>query len=397
VLSSDVKLSKNGGTFANKADATAPSHNANGFYKVTLNSVDLNTAGWLDVSIKVAGALSVWARIQVVTQATWDALHTDGLHNFDPAIDTVTTVTTVTDLGATAQSRVKTKCEEALQTFNLDNVIQKSATVGTGSTTTTLTSDLSETTLNYWKGSLLVMTSGALKGQARRVTAYLNGGNISVSPVLTGSAPVSGDTFVLMSFTDQMVADSLGATSQVVIDAIVDQSLVDYDAVVPADLPANFADLAITPTNGEVTVGTNNDKTGYSISGTKTTLDVLKDFDPTTQEVDIGKVKGTPVTGVNDFKADVTNLDATVSSRATPADVASELDTRVSTDTLNELGTAPPKNPSIEQAIMWLYMMTRNVLKSTSTQMKVHNDAGTVVATQNLSDDGTTFTKNKAV
>lgn len=39
--------------------------------------------------------------------------------------------------------------------------------------------------------------------------------------------------------------------------------------------PTNFADLAITATTGKVTVGTNDDKTGYSISGTTTTLDAL--------------------------------------------------------------------------------------------------------------------------
>jgi len=53
--------------------------------------------------------------------------------------------------------------------------------------------------------------------------------------------------------------------------------------------PTNFADLAITVTTGQVTVGTNNDKTGYtastvsdktgySISGVKTTLDALNDI-----------------------------------------------------------------------------------------------------------------------
>ncbi|NIP53939.1 MAG: hypothetical protein GWN00_12515, partial [Aliifodinibius sp.] len=43
-------------------------------------------------------------------------------------------------------------------------------------------------------------------------------------------------------------------------------------------LPTNFSDLAITASTGKVTVGTNSDKTGYSISGTKTTLDALNDI-----------------------------------------------------------------------------------------------------------------------
>lgn len=41
-------------------------------------------------------------------------------------------------------------------------------------------------------------------------------------------------------------------------------------------LPANFSDLAITASTGRVTAGTVSDKTGYSISGTTTTLDALQ-------------------------------------------------------------------------------------------------------------------------
>ena len=48
-------------------------------------------------------------------------------------------------------------------------------------------------------------------------------------------------------------------------------------ALLASSAPTNFGDLAITVTTGQVTVGTNADKTGYSISGTKTTLDALND------------------------------------------------------------------------------------------------------------------------
>jgi len=44
-------------------------------------------------------------------------------------------------------------------------------------------------------------------------------------------------------------------------------------ALLAASAPTNFGDLAITASSGKVTVGTNDDKTGYSISGTITTLD----------------------------------------------------------------------------------------------------------------------------
>lgn len=49
-------------------------------------------------------------------------------------------------------------------------------------------------------------------------------------------------------------------------------------ALLAASAPTNFGDMAITVTTGQVTIGTNNDKSGYSISGTKTTLDALNDI-----------------------------------------------------------------------------------------------------------------------
>ena len=56
-------------------------------------------------------------------------------------------------------------------------------------------------------------------------------------------------------------------------------------ALLAASAPTNFSDMAITVTTGRVTVGTNNDKTGYSISGTLTTLDALNNFNPATDTV----------------------------------------------------------------------------------------------------------------
>lgn len=49
-------------------------------------------------------------------------------------------------------------------------------------------------------------------------------------------------------------------------------------ALLAASAPTNFSDLAITVTSGRVDINVNNDKAGYSISGTKTTLDALNDI-----------------------------------------------------------------------------------------------------------------------
>lgn len=63
--------------------------------------------------------------------------------------------------------------------------------------------------------------------------------------------------------------------------------------------PANFADLAITLTTGRVTVGTNADKTGYSISGTKTTLDALNDLSAAQVNAEVDSALDTAIPAVN--------------------------------------------------------------------------------------------------
>lgn len=106
-----------------------------------------------------------------------------------------------------------------------------------------------------------------------------------------GFLPVWEDFMVL----SQQVFDSLvTGSNKLEVDAVeisgsttaaddVQANIANLDASVASRLaaaaaPANFDDLAITATTGRVTVGTNNDKAGYSISGTKTTLDDLNDL-----------------------------------------------------------------------------------------------------------------------
>lgn len=85
------------------------------------------------------------------------------------------------------------------------------------------------------------------------------------------------------------------------------------NALLASSAPTNFSDLAISVTTGQVTVGTNNDKAGYSISGTKTTLDALNDITSAsvwaeatrtlTSGANIVLAKGVGVTGFNDIAA----------------------------------------------------------------------------------------------
>jgi len=91
------------------------------------------------------------------------------------------------------------------------------------------------------------------------------------------------------------------------------------------------------------------------------------------------------------------NLDAAISSRATPAQVNTEVSDVIKTDTIAELPqAAPDATPTLEKAIMLLYMALRNKLDVTASVKEIHNDAGTVIAKKALSDDGTTYSEAEA-
>lgn len=110
----------------------------------------------------------------------------------------------------------------------------------------------------------------------------------------------------------------------------------------------------------------------------------ISNFNPLTQTVNLG----TSQTGVT-----IGTVNALGSSAL--ASVLTQVRTALSTDTMTELGSVPSATPTIHQALMLSYMSLRNEHTATSSQEKIKNNAGTVIATSTLSDDGTTYTKGQ--
>jgi len=105
-------------------------------------------------------------------------------------------------------------------------------------------------------------------------------------------------------------------------------------------------------------------------------------------------------TAADNVEANIGNLDAAVSTRSTltSANVNTEVVDVLRTDTMTELSQAvPPATPTMEEAVMLLYMAVRNKLTVTNGEKGFYNDAGTKVAKKTLSDDGTTYTESEAV
>jgi hypothetical protein len=80
-------------------------------------------------------------------------------------------------------------------------------------------------------------------------------------------------------------------------------------ALLASSAPTNFGDLTITPTTGRVDINTNNDKTGYSISGTLTTLDSLENV----SQAEVQSACDTAITSntdINNIDTGVNNIEA---------------------------------------------------------------------------------------
>jgi hypothetical protein len=96
--------------------------------------------------------------------------------------------------------------------------------------------------------------------------------------------------------------------------------------------------------------------------------------------------------------AEIPNLDAAISSRSTvtTGQVNAEVVDVLTVDTIPELSQAQPATtPTVATALMLLYMALRNQLTQTASEMKIRNNAGTVICKSATSDDGSTFTRDK--
>ena len=155
-------------------------------------------------------------------------------------------------------------------------------------------------------------------------------------------------------------------------------------AFLAASAPTNFGDLAITASTGRVTVGTNNDKTGYSISGTLQTLDALNNFDPAADTVANVTTAGTVTNGVTV---------STVSDGAIGADAVADI---WSTTAIGEsyasdgsAGTGAQLLYQIQQAL------TEFAISSTTVTVK-KLDGSTTASTYTLDDASSPTSRTRA-
>lgn len=74
ISQADVRLSKNGGAFAQANESSAASHMENGYYSKALDATDTNSLGRLLVAVNESGALPVWREYTVLAANVYDSL-----------------------------------------------------------------------------------------------------------------------------------------------------------------------------------------------------------------------------------------------------------------------------------------------------------------------------------
>ena len=89
-------------------------------------------------------------------------------------------------------------------------------------------------------------------------------------------------------------------------------------------------------------------------------------------------------------------LDAAISTRATPAQVRTEVQNGLTVDTYAELAAVPAATSSLKDKIAWLFSLARNKITQTDALTLLRNDADSGNIAQSVtSDDGTTATRGK--
>jgi uncharacterized protein YjbJ (UPF0337 family) len=73
ISQADIRLSKNGGAFAQTNNATGATHMEAGYYSVPLDTTDTNTLGRLKLCVSESGALPTWIDLHVVPANVWDS------------------------------------------------------------------------------------------------------------------------------------------------------------------------------------------------------------------------------------------------------------------------------------------------------------------------------------
>lgn len=130
--SSGVRLSKNGGTYAIKNDATTPAHAENGIYSCSLDALDTDTAGQLDIRVTATGALPYSSTADILSSVAWDSLFSSAAPTIPGTSTTISAASFQTTCAQVADAIIAADFALAAQRCAVAEAINAALDVQTG-------------------------------------------------------------------------------------------------------------------------------------------------------------------------------------------------------------------------------------------------------------------------
>ena len=344
IAQADMQLSKDGGAFAQKNASGNATHDTDGWYSTTLNATDTNTVGELVLQVVVAGALPVWLRWYVVEESIYDSLFGASADGFD-----------------------------SNQRVNVGRVLGTAQTAGD----VTAIANAIETDTQDIQGRLpTALVSGRMSSDAVAISGSTaaadsveaNIGNLNAT-VSSRSSHSAADVWTSGTRTLTSLKDVAKEIGLILTEATISAVTSQTQLVLPTSDDATDDDAY----NGHIVV---------LIDGTdpnQRSVRVVTDYDATTRTVTIDRAADFTVT-TSDSIVILPSINVAIQELAQ---------------------AAPAAEPSLLNAVMLLYMALRNqVIVNTSGTpdfMQIHNDAGTIIAKKQLTDDGSDYTEAEMV
>jgi hypothetical protein len=319
-----------------------------------------------------------------------------GVGEVDTSAGAVVSVTT-----CAALTTNNDKAGYALTTAEKEDIrALRTGTADSGTTTTFVDAALTEADADYFRGLQVCFTSGTLLDQCRPVTAFAPATDtVTFSPATT--AAVGTHTYEFRSWSPVAIVDGTGVGEiDTLSGAVVNVDLTDTVTTYTGDTPQTgdaFARLG-APAGASVSADIAAVQADTNLYDTDAEhCAAVWGCDATTQQTQgsFGGTLGDQAADADDVWALANSfLDASTSSRATPAQVNAEVLDVLNVDTFAEPGQgAPAATTTLAAKINYLYKAWRNKKTQTSTLFKLFaDDAITTDQKATVSDDGTTTT-----
>jgi len=212
ISQTDIRLTKNGGDFAQTNNAAGATHDENGYYDVPLDTTDTNTLGTLRVAVNESGALSVWQDFMIVPANVWDSLFgSDRLqvHAAEISNDLITSDALATSAISEIQSGLATATALATMQSDLDTI------TGTDGVT------LATAQANYAPAKAGNQMDLVNAPNATAITAIQNG-------LATPTNIAAGTITTVTNLTNAPANGDLTATMKASVNAEVDAAIETY-------------------------------------------------------------------------------------------------------------------------------------------------------------------------